>query len=55
MIMKLRYISLFLVSALCAFQASADTLALKKDHPDKYIVKKGDTLWDISGRFLTKP
>jgi hypothetical protein len=55
MIMKLRYISLFLVSALFAFQASADTLTLKKDHPDKYIVKKGDTLWDISGRFLTKP
>ena len=53
--MKLRYISLFLVSALFAFQASADTLTLKKDHPDKYIVKKGDTLWDISGRFLTKP
>ncbi|WP_316672413.1 LysM peptidoglycan-binding domain-containing protein [uncultured Tolumonas sp.] len=53
--MKLRYISLFLVSALFAFQASADTLSLRKDHPDKYIVKKGDTLWDISGRFLTKP
>ena len=25
------------------------------DHPDRYVVKKDDTLWDISGRFLTRP
>ena len=35
--------------------ASADTLELKPDHPDRYTVVKGDTLWDISGRFLTEP
>jgi hypothetical protein len=34
---------------------SAQPLELAKDAPDKYIVVKGDTLWDISGRFLQKP
>ncbi|HYM85676.1 MAG TPA: LysM peptidoglycan-binding domain-containing protein, partial [Pseudoxanthomonas sp.] len=24
-------------------------------HPDTYVVKRGDTLWDISGKFLRKP
>lgn len=34
---------------------SADTLAISPDHPESYVVVKGDTLWDISGRFLEKP
>ncbi|MBV0933771.1 LysM peptidoglycan-binding domain-containing protein [Marinobacterium weihaiense] len=33
----------------------ADRLKLQEDHPTEYVVVKGDTLWDISGRFLQTP
>jgi hypothetical protein len=35
--------------------AMAQDVAVRSDHPDEYVVVKGDTLWDISGRFLDKP
>ena len=35
--------------------AIAQEVAVRSDHPDDYVVVKGDTLWDISGRFLDKP
>jgi nucleoid-associated protein YgaU len=35
--------------------ARADEVQLKPDHPERYTVKKGDTLWDISSRFLKSP
>ncbi len=33
----------------------ADTLDLTPGHPERYVVRKGDTLWDISARFLKDP
>lgn len=46
-----------LITALVLFSAgiSADTVTVKSDHPETYTVQKGDTLWDISGRFLNEP
>jgi len=44
-----------LVLALIFLNAPAQGVELKDGHPDVYIVKKGDTLWDISAVFLDKP
>ncbi len=44
-----------LAGLLITFAAYAATAPLRADHPDTYVVKKGDTLWSISARFLQKP
>jgi LysM repeat protein len=33
----------------------ADDVVLNPNHPERYVVVKGDTLWDISSRFLRDP
>ncbi|GMR15379.1 MAG: LysM peptidoglycan-binding domain-containing protein [Gammaproteobacteria bacterium] len=45
---------LILVTML-AGTAMAQDVSIRADHPDEYVVVKGDTLWDISGKFLEKP
>lgn len=47
-------ITLLMFCCLTAF-AAPNTIELQKDHPDRYIVVKGDTLWDIAGKFLKSP
>jgi hypothetical protein len=43
------------LAMLLAMPALADTLKLQETAPDTYVVVKGDTLWDISARFLKDP
>ncbi|MBZ0068571.1 MAG: LysM peptidoglycan-binding domain-containing protein [Thiobacillus sp.] len=43
------------LALLLATPALADSLELQDNAPDQYVVVKGDTLWDISGRFLKDP
>lgn len=52
--MLIRIISLILGLAM-SLAVLADELTLNPNAPKSYIVKKGDTLWDISGIFLKQP
>ncbi len=38
-----------------AQDTAQDTVELNPDRPSRYIVKRGDTLWDISTNFLVEP
>src|SRR5688572_20546473 len=42
-------------AALLTVATYAIAAELRGDHPDTYVVKRGDTLWDISARFLKRP
>jgi hypothetical protein len=43
------------VVAMLTVATYAAAVEMRGDHPDTYVVKRGDTLWDIAGRFLKRP
>lgn len=53
--MSMRIITLLLAFGLLPLTLAAQTLELNEQAPERYTVKKGDTLWDISGRYLKHP
>lgn len=44
-----------LAGMLVTFAVYAAGAQLRASHPDTYTVRRGDTLWDISAKFLSKP
>jgi len=56
MFKKIRSLALYaLLTAPVTYSVMADDIALRPGHPERYVVVKGDTLWDISARFLESP
>ena len=46
---------ILLILATAAMTQGASAAELRADHPERYTVQPGDTLWDISARFLEEP
>ncbi len=51
----IRKILVLLTGMLVTVAVYAAGAQLRANHPDSYTVRRGDTLWDISARFLSKP
>ncbi len=54
-VLRPRGLRTVLAVALLTVASYATAVDMRSDHPDSYVVKRGDTLWDIAGRFLQRP
>ena len=53
--MAFRTLTGLMVALFISISSWADEIQLNPAHPDQYTVVKGDTLWDIAGKFLNHP
>jgi len=53
--MVFRTLTGLIVSFFISLSVWADEIQINPSHPDQYTVAKGDTLWDVSGKFLKHP
>ncbi|MGZ8224810.1 MAG: LysM peptidoglycan-binding domain-containing protein [Methylobacter sp.] len=53
--MALRILSGLLITLFFSINIWAEEIQINPSHPDQYTVVKGDTLWDIAGKFLNRP
>ena len=51
----MKKLCLTMIALLVALPLVAQDVEIREDHPGEYVVQEGDTLWDIAGRFLTRP
>lgn len=55
MTLSLKTVFAFFFAVFLAGTLIAEDIVLNPEHPDRYVVVKGDTLWDISELFLRDP
>jgi hypothetical protein len=50
-----KIVLMVLLLAASSLLNAQEAVQVNPDHPDQYVVQQGDTLWDISARFLVEP
>lgn len=50
-----KFIAALVILCIGSFSAFADEVVLNENVPERYVVQRGDTLWDIADMFLADP